>query len=81
MLKKVDTNVKAEFNTEVSQWREYHMGCTRRSFGRRRIKLIPFDVTIPEPERDRHLLKKLKEELPGIMAWAVRGCLEWIENG
>jgi putative DNA primase/helicase len=47
----------------------------------RRIKLIPFDVTIPEPERDRHLLKKLKEELPGIMAWAVRGCLEWIENG
>ena len=47
----------------------------------RRIKLIPFDVTIPEPERDRHLLKKLKEELPGIMAWAVQGCLEWIENG
>ncbi|MFH1976711.1 MAG: hypothetical protein ABIJ52_14345 [Pseudomonadota bacterium] len=26
MLKKVDTNVKAEFNTEVSGWREYHMG-------------------------------------------------------
>ena len=47
----------------------------------RRIKLIPFDVTIPEPERDRHLLEKLKEELPGIMAWAVRGCLEWIKNG
>jgi putative DNA primase/helicase len=23
----------------------------------------------------------LKEELPGIMAWAVRGCLEWTENG
>ncbi len=43
--------------------------------------MIPFDVTIPEPERDRHLLKKLKEELPGIMAWAVQGCLEWIKNG
>jgi len=47
----------------------------------RRIKLIPFGVTIPEEERDRRLLSKLKEELPGILAWAVRGCKKWTENG
>jgi len=47
----------------------------------RRIKLIPFTVTIPEPEQDRSLSSKLKEELSGILAWAVGGCLEWQEHG
>jgi putative DNA primase/helicase len=43
----------------------------------RRIRLVPFTVTIPEPERDPKLTQKLTEELPGILAWAVRGCLAW----
>lgn len=43
----------------------------------RRIRHIPFAVTIPESERDLHLDTKLYAELPGILAWAVRGCLEW----
>lgn len=43
----------------------------------RRIKLVPFTVTIPDSEKDPHLLDKLKGELPGILAWAVRGCLSW----
>lgn len=47
----------------------------------RRIRLIPFAVTIPAAEQDRDLVAKLKEELPGIFAWAVRGCLEWQEKG
>lgn len=47
----------------------------------RRIKLIPFSVTIPEPERDPHMLAKLRAELPGILTWAVRGCLEWQRQG
>lgn len=47
----------------------------------RRIRLVPFTVTIPEPERDPRLTQKLAEELPGILAWAVRGCLEWREHG
>jgi len=47
----------------------------------RRIKLIPFNITIPELDRDRHLLHKLKQELPGILAWAVQGCMEWKKNG
>jgi putative DNA primase/helicase len=47
----------------------------------RRIRLIPFTVTIPPPDRDKHLLEKLHGELPGILAWSVRGCLEWQRCG
>lgn len=47
----------------------------------RRLKLIPFEVTIPENERDSKLLAKLLEELPGILAWAVEGCLKWQSEG
>ena len=38
----------------------------------RRIKKIDFKVVIPEAERDPYLPEKLKAELPGILAWAVR---------
>ena len=47
----------------------------------RRVRLIPFNVTIPDKEQDKGLLTKLQEELPGILAWAVRGCLAWQEEG
>ena len=47
----------------------------------RRIHLIPFDVTIPTEEIDRNLPSKLRAELPGILAWAVKGCREWQEQG
>lgn len=47
----------------------------------RRIKLIPFQVTIPPEDRDRQLAARLRAELPGVLAWAVRGCLEWQQYG
>ena len=47
----------------------------------RRVRLIPFTVTIPEGQRDPQLVDKLKAELPGILAWAVQGCLEWQREG
>jgi len=47
----------------------------------RRIRLIPFTVTIPEAARDKHLTEKLRAELPGILAWAVQGCLTWQKTG
>lgn len=47
----------------------------------RRLKLIPFRVTIPENERDPKLIDKLQAEWPGILAWVVRGCLEWQRSG
>ena len=48
---------------------------------RRRIHLIPFTVTIPLEERDKDLIDKLKPEWPGILQWAVDGCLEWRKIG
>lgn len=47
----------------------------------RRILLIPFNVTIPDAEQDKDLPGKLRDELPGILAWAVRGCLTWQQIG
>jgi putative DNA primase/helicase len=41
---------------------------------RRRFNLVPFTVTIPPEERDEGLPEKLKAELPGILAWMIRGC-------
>jgi putative DNA primase/helicase len=47
----------------------------------RRIHLVEFNVEIPENEQDKHLLEKLTAELPGILNWAIAGCLAWQENG
>lgn len=47
----------------------------------RRICLIPFKVRIPANERDKQLYNKLLAELPGILAWAVRGCADWQRDG
>jgi putative DNA primase/helicase len=47
----------------------------------RRIKLVPFAVTITDEEKDKALPEKLKTELSGVLAWAVRGCLDWQRNG
>jgi putative DNA primase/helicase len=47
----------------------------------RRIRLVPFAVTIPPEEQDQNLGAKLAAELPGILTWAVRGCLSWQKNG
>ena len=47
----------------------------------RRIKLIPFGVSIPKVDQDPKLPEKLKDEMPGILAWAVRGCLKWQAEG
>lgn len=47
----------------------------------RRIRLVPFGVTIPPEERDHELRDKLRAELPGILSWAVRGAFEWYQYG
>ena len=54
----------------------------------RRIIRIPFPVRFvenPKPpnerQRDKNLEAKLKDEFPGILAWLVRGCLEWQRQG
>ena len=47
----------------------------------RRVKLIPFTVTIPEDKIDYDLSKKLSNEMAGILRWAVEGCLKWQQGG
>ena len=47
----------------------------------RRLRLVPFAVTIPDEKQDRHLIDKLRADWPGILAWAVQGCLEWQKAG
>ena len=46
-----------------------------------RIKLIPFNYVVPPDQRDQSLSAKLKVELPGILNWALEGCLEWQRDG
>jgi putative DNA primase/helicase len=48
---------------------------------RRRFHLIPFTVTIPPEERDHELDHKLRAEWPGVLAWMIKGCLEWQRIG
>ena len=45
---------------------------------RRRMHLIPLTFVPPKPDLD--LDKSLLAELPGILAWAMRGCLFWQAN-
>ncbi|MFO0561154.1 MAG: phage/plasmid primase, P4 family [Polyangiales bacterium] len=47
----------------------------------RRVHLIPWAVQIPESEKDPNLLEKLRAEALGILAWIVRGAVEWSEQG
>lgn len=47
----------------------------------RRIKLIPFEVSIPAEKVDKNLKYKLRQEFPQILAWAVDGCMAWQAEG
>ena len=47
----------------------------------RRIRLIPFEVEIAEDKQDAKLLDKLLQEGEEILAWAIRGCLDWQKEG
>lgn len=47
---------------------------------RRRLRLIPWDVTIPEAERDDDLPSKLLREASGILNWIVEGARIWLEH-
>jgi len=53
-----------------------------------RIHLVPFKIKFVdkpagelERPRDKDLPARLRAEAPGILAWLVRGCLEWQRDG
>ena len=47
----------------------------------RRIKLIPFTVTIPPEQRDKQLTEKLLAENSGILNWLLQGYTLWKKEG
>jgi len=46
-----------------------------------RLKLIPFNRIFTKDEQDKKLRAKLVAEMPGILTWAVKGCLLWQKEG
>jgi putative DNA primase/helicase len=50
----------------------------------RRLMLVPFDVSIPEAERDPDVKMRLRDPAiggPAVLRWAVEGCREWQKHG
>ncbi|MEV0440903.1 phage/plasmid primase, P4 family [Streptomyces spectabilis] len=47
----------------------------------RRIHVVPFDVVIPEAERDPGLPDRLKQAAPAVLAWAYEGWLTYQAQG
>ncbi|MBI9078067.1 MAG: DNA primase [Desulfatibacillum sp.] len=54
----------------------------------RRVLLIPFTrAFVPDPQEkhqrpvDKDLPEKLRAEASGILAWLIRGCLDWQDKG
>ena len=47
----------------------------------RRMRVIPFLQQFSGEGDDKHLEEKLWAELPGILTWAIEGCLDWRRHG
>jgi putative DNA primase/helicase len=50
----------------------------------RRMRLIPFSAKFSDdtdPRKDPKMEYRLTQELPGILAWAVQGCIAWQQEG
>ncbi len=47
----------------------------------RRIRVVPFDVTIPAAEQDPELSERLELDADAILSWAVQGWQDYSERG
>jgi len=75
-----------EFSATFKLWLQGNHRPHIRSTGGamwRRLLIVPFTQTVPEERRDKTLGDRLRtpEERAGILAWMVRGCLEWQRAG
>lgn len=48
---------------------------------KRRVLLVPFEVTIAEGQWDRQLGEKLRGESDGILTWGVHGAADYLASG
>ena len=46
-----------------------------------RIRVVPFDVVIPEDEQDNELDDRLQLEADAVLTWAVRGWRQYQDGG
>lgn len=47
----------------------------------RRIRVVPFDVVIPEADRDPQLGAKLKGAVDAVLTWAIAGLADYQQGG
>ena len=47
----------------------------------RRLRVVPFNVVIPDDEQDKTLDAQLQLEADGILSWAVTGWTDYLEHG
>jgi len=47
----------------------------------RRMRLVPFNVTIPADQQDKRLPQKLQAQLPGVLAWIIAGAVAYQRDG
>ena len=68
-----------EFLPEFKLWISgNHKPVTGDGYGMwRRLILIPFNVKFAKKDRDSKLKDKLRQEMSGILNWAIEGCIKW----
>lgn len=47
----------------------------------RRLRLVPFDVSIPPAEQDAKLPERLELEADGVLSWLVAGYRQYVDRG
>jgi len=47
---------------------------------RRRFHVVPFEAEVTPEARVRDMAEMLREEWPGILSWAIGGCLDYIKR-
>jgi len=93
-LKDLTSNNPQAARALYENYRQIRLGCTpfvgtnakpeitEHSLGTwRRLRLVPFTVTIPPDRRDSELEAKLRTEADGIMAWLLDGLRAYWQNG
>ena len=77
--------MRADFFDYMPEYKLWIMGNHKPSLRhvdvaiRRRLQLVPFTVQITPV--DKNFKASLRPEWPGILQWAIQGCLEWQRRG
>lgn len=73
-----------EFNPVMKLWIASNYKIVVRGTDKgiwRRQRLIPFEAVFEGKNDDKGLEERISKELPKILWWAVKGCLEWQKEG